>query len=95
MDRLMIEKLVKKNGMRFQSMIAQEECAELIQAISKCLRSKDFPVEHERENLIEEMADVMICLQQLQYMYYIDDEELYAMKQKKENRLIEREGLRE
>lgn len=95
MDKLKIEKLVKKNGMRFQSMIAQEECAELIQAISKCLRSKDFPVEHERENLIEEMADVMICLQQLQYMYYIDDEELYAIKQKKENRLIEREGLRE
>lgn len=95
MDKLKIEKLVKKNGMRFQSMIAQEECAELIQAISKCLRSKDFPVEYERENLIEEMADVMICLQQLQYMYYIDDEELYAMKQKKENRLVEREGLRE
>ena len=94
MDRLMIEKLVKKNGMRFQSMIAQEECAELIQAISKCLRSKDFPVEYERENLIEEMADVMICLQQLQYMYYIDDEELYAMKQYKEKRLIEREGLK-
>ena len=95
MDKLKIEKLVKKNGIRFQSMIAQEECAELIQAISKCLRSKDFPVEYVRENLIEEMADVMICLQQLQYMYYIDDEELYAMKQKKENRLIEREGLRE
>ena len=95
MDKLKIEKLVKKNGMRFQSMIAQEECAELIQAISKCLRSKDFPVEHERENLIEEIADVMICLQQLQYMYYIDDEELYAMKQYKEKRLIEREGLKE
>lgn len=95
MDKLKIEKLVKKNGMRFQSMIAQEECAELIQAISKCLRSKEFPVEYERENLIEEMADVMICLQQLQYMYYIDDEELYEMKQYKENRLIEREGLKE
>lgn len=95
MDKLKIEKLVKKNGIHFQSMIAQEECAELIQAISKCLRSKDFPVEYERENLIEEMADVMICLQQLQYMYYIDDEELYAMKQKKENRLITREGLKE
>ena len=95
MDKLKIEKLVKKNGMRFQSMIAQEECAELIQAISKCLRSKDFPVEYERENLIEEMADIMICLEQLQIMYYIDDEELYAMKQYKEKRLIERGGLKE
>lgn len=93
MDRLKIEKLVKKNGIRFQSMIAQEECAELIQAISKCLRSKEEIPIKERMNLIEEMADVMICIQQLQCMYYISDEELYSMKQKKENRLIEREKL--
>ena len=93
MDRLKIGKLVKKNGIRFQSMIAQEECAELIQAISKCLRSKEEIPIKERMNLIEEIADVMICIQQLQCMYYINDEELYAMKQKKENRLIEREKL--
>lgn len=95
MDRLEIEKLVKKNGIKNQSMIAMEECAELIQAISKCYRNKELIPTEVRENLIEEMADVMICLQQLQYMYYIDDEELYAMKQKKENRLITREGLKE
>lgn len=93
MDRLKIEKLVKKNGMNLQSMIAQEECAELIQAISKCLRTKEIPAMNQRENLIEEMANVMICLEQLQIMYFIDDEELYAMKQKKEKRLIEREKL--
>lgn len=93
MDRLKIEKLVKKNGIRLQSTIAQEECAELIQAVSKCLRSKEEVPIKERMNLIEEMADVMICLQLLQCMYYINDEELYAMKQKKENRLIEREKL--
>ena len=95
MDRLMIEKLVKKNGMRFQSTIAQEECAELIQAISKCLRSKEAIPIKERMNLIEEMADVMICIQQLQIMYHVTDEELHAMKQYKEKRLIEREGLKE
>lgn len=94
MDGLEIEKLVKKNGIKNQSVIAMEECAELIQAISKCLRSKEAIPIKERMNLIEEMADVMICLEELQIMYYIDDEELYAMKQKKENRLIEREGLR-
>lgn len=95
MDRLEIEKLVKKNGIKHQSMIAMEECAELQQVISKCYRNKELIPTEVRENLIEEMADVMICLQQLQYMYYIDDEELYAMKQKKENRLITREGLKE
>lgn len=95
MDKLEIEKLVKKNGIKHQSMIAMEECAELIQAISKCLRSKEMIPTEVREHLIEEMADVMICLEQLQIMYYIDDEELYAMKQKKENRLLTREGLKE
>lgn len=49
----------------------------------------------ERECLMEKMADIMICLEQLQIMYYIDDEELYAIKQKKENRLLTREGLKE
>ena len=95
MDKKLVKKIIDKNGTVAQSMIAMEECSELIQAISKCLRSKDLIPTETREHLIEEMADVMICLQQLQYMYYIDDEELYAMKQKKENRLIDREGLRE
>ena len=90
MDEITIQKLIKKNGIRYQSGIAQEECAELIQAISKCLRSKEAIPIKERMNLIEEMADVMICIQQLQIMYHVKDEELHAMKQYKEKRLIER-----
>ena len=93
MDEITIQKLIKKNGIRYQSGIAQEECAELIQAISKCLRSKETIPIKERMNLIEEMADVMICIHQMQIMYHITDEELHAMKQYKEKRLIEREGL--
>lgn len=93
MDEITIQKLIKKNGIRYQSGIAQEECAELIQAISKCLRSKEVIPIKERMNLIEEMADVIICTQQLQIMYHITDEELHAMKQYKEKILIEREGL--
>ena len=93
MDEITIQKLIKKNGIRYQSGIAQEECAELIQAISKCLRSKEAIPIKERMNLIEEVADVMICIQQLQIMYHVTDEELHAMKQYKEKRLIEREGL--
>lgn len=95
MDETTTQKPTKKNGIRYQSGIAQEECAELIQAISKCLRSKEAIPIKERMNLIEEMADVMICIQQLQIMYHVTDEELHAMKQYKEKRLIEREGLRE
>lgn len=95
MRQKLIEKVIDKNGITNQLFIAVEECSELQQAISKCYRNKELIPTEVRENLIEEMADVMICLQQLQYMYYIDDEELYAIKQKKENRLIEREGLKE
>ena len=80
MDEITIQKLIKKNGIRYQSGISQEECAELIQAISKCLRSKEAVPIKERMNLIEEMADVMICIQQLQIMYHVTDEELHAMK---------------
>ena len=85
-----IKKIVDKWGMKNQSMIAMEECAELIQAISKCIRTKEFPAIEEREHLIEEMADVMFCIEQLQVMYSITDEELYAMKQSKEKRTMER-----
>lgn len=85
-----IKKIIDKYGIKAQSMIAMEECAELIQAISKCVRSNNFPAVEEREHLIEEMADVMFCMEQLQVMYSITDEELYAMKQSKEKRTIER-----
>ena len=52
------------------------------------LENKDL-----RKHLVEEMADVLICIQQLQIMYHVTDEELHAMKQYKEKRSIEREGL--
>lgn len=95
MDEITIQKLVKKNGIRYQSGIAQEECAELIQAISKCLRSKEAIPIKERMNLIEEMADVQICLEQLQVMFHISDTEILCWKEAKENRLLTREGLKE
>ena len=95
MRQKLIEKVIDKNGIKNQLFIAVEECAELQQAISKCYRNKELIPTEVWENLIEEMADVMICLEQLQIMYYIDDEELYAMKQYKEKRLIERGGLKE
>lgn len=95
MDRLMIEKLVKKNGITNQLFIAVEECAELQQAISKCYRNKELIPAEVRENLIEEMADVMICLEQLKVIFHINEEELKYWIEAKENRLLTREGLKE
>lgn len=93
MDKELVKKIIHKHGTVTQSMIAMEECSELIQAISKCLRSKDLIPTETREHLIEEMADVMICLEQLMAMYSITDEELISWIERKELRLKKREGI--
>ncbi len=79
--------VVNKYGKEIQSTICMEECAELIQAISKMKRGKD-----NRDNLIEEMADVLIAFSQLRYIYDItDDEEIIKWvdaKQDRQRRLL-------
>lgn len=95
MDKELVKKVIHKHGTVTQSMIAMEECSELIQAISKCLRSKDLIPTETREHLIEEMADVTICLEQLMVMYSITFQELDAWIERKELRLKKREGLKE
>ena len=59
-------------GKQLQSIVCMEECAELIQAISKKLREPTSPNDH----LAEEMADVIICLHQLKMMYGIKDKDI-------------------
>lgn len=63
---------IRKYGKEIQSIVCMEECSELIQAVSKCLRGKPDAT----DNLAEEMADVIICLYLLQEMYDITDEQL-------------------
>lgn len=58
-------KTIEKYGKEMQSIVCMEECSELVQAISKCLRGKPDAT----DNLAEEMADVTICLYLLQEMY--------------------------
>lgn len=85
-----LKKTIEKNGITVQSMIAMEECAELAQAVSKCLRSKEMiPIER-REHLIEEMADVLIVIEQLKIVYHITDDELNCWVESKVNRLEQR-----
>lgn len=93
MDKELVKKIIHKHGTVTQSMIAMEECSELIQAISKCLRSKEMIPTETREHLIEEMADVTICLEQLMVMYSITFQELDAWIERKELRLKKREGI--
>jgi len=59
--KLLYDKLKKKFGLKSQLGIAQEELAELIQAISKYNRKGQI------DKVIDEMADVYIVLEQLSY----------------------------
>lgn len=97
METKNIQTIIKRNGITRQSIIAMEECSELQKAISKCLRFEQgdrFVADNQRENLIEEIADVLICIEQLQVMYSIDHEEIEAMKLAKEKRNMERNGIK-
>lgn len=77
---------IRKYGKEIQSIVCMEECSELIQAVSKCLRGKPGAI----DNLAEEMADVTICLYLLKEMYGITDEQLEEWIARKTARQYER-----
>lgn len=86
MDRYGIEK---------QSLVAMEELAELQKVISKLVRNpeeKTKPLEFKglRHNLIEEMADVLICMDQLIEYYQIQGIEIQDTIQAKQERQAKR-----
>lgn len=56
------KKAVSFYGAESRKQLAQEECAELIQALSKDIRNK-------KHNVEEEMADVLIMIEQLFSIY--------------------------
>ena len=60
-DKSIIAKSINYYGEEIQSTVCMEECAELIQAISKAKRGKI-----NRDNMIEEIADVLICIEKKQ-----------------------------
>ena len=57
-------------------MMAMEECGELIQAISKCERAGLSNFVATRNNLIEEMGDVIISIYALGDRYSITPEDI-------------------
>ena len=84
-DSNVVKKSIEHYGADLQTVVCMEECAELIQAISKMKRGKD-----NRNNLIEEVADVMICMEILKQVYGISDNEIQNYVCQKQNRSIER-----
>ena len=84
---------IKAHGVSEETVIAMEECAELIQAISK-VRRYGFGGQY-KDNLIEELADVNIVIIELMMMFDISEDEFYNVLDRKIKRIKNRlEGKR-
>lgn len=83
---------INRFGKRHQLSVAQEELAELIQAISKYNRSLDnqFDKEKAKQMIIEEMADVTIMMAQLIDITEIKQSQIDAAIKLKTLRMEER-----
>lgn len=71
-DGLVIAESIEHYGKNLQLAVCQEECAELIQAISKDIRGQRTA----RDHIAEELGDVLICCEMLQQIYQISDTEV-------------------
>ena len=80
-----VQRSIEHYGKDVQSTVCMEECAELIQAISKEKRGKS-----DKDHLAEEMADVIICIKMLKQIYNITEDEIYSWVINKQERIIER-----
>lgn len=83
-----LDKVAHINGEGLTLTIATEECAELIQSITKVKRY-GFHDKYE-ENLHEEVADVLICITELLCLGYLDVDKVKDYQKLKINREIER-----
>lgn len=93
-----INKIVNYFGNK-TPIVAMEECGELIQAISKMERdelAKCPGVNNSiKDNLIEELADVYICIEMLGDYYGISSDVFWSMVEQKIQRGIERAEFKE
>ena len=64
--------------------LLQEECAEVVQAVSKCRR---FGLEDKRADLIQELGDVTLLIGLLKAHGLYTDAELHAAELVKSNKL--------
>ena len=82
-DEIVIARSVDHYGEEIQATVCMQECAELIQSISKEKRGKI-----DRDNMIEEIADVLICIETLKQIYSIPDLNIEEWIERKQKRMI-------
>lgn len=70
-----VREIAAHYGIKSQEQVAIEECAELIQAITKSNRGAQSGIEREVKilNIANEIADVRIMCEQLTYLYGIGE----------------------
>lgn len=78
------EKLKTENGIDGQLMVAVEELSELTKEITKLSRGKGSTM-----RLTEEIADVQICIEQLQQFFCVSNQSIKVFKDFKLKRLEE------
>lgn len=93
---LSIQKIADTYGYNAQSRQCIEEMAELTQAINKFWRKElqcgklttlEVPIGSPSEqNIKEEIADVLICIEQLKYLLSIKEKDIQKIIEKKINR---------
>lgn len=94
-DARVNDETMDRYGIQNQSLVAMEELSELQKAVSKLVRypeerTKPFDFKGLRNNLIEEMADVLICMDQLIEYYQIERSEIQEFIQAKQARQAKR-----
>ena len=82
-DKSIVSKSIKHYGEGIQSVVCMEELSELSQAISKEIRGIG-----DRSNLVEEMADVIICLEILKQIFVVTNVEIEEWVKFKQGRTI-------
>ena len=84
-DKSIVSKSIKHYGEGIQSVVCMEELSELSQAISKEIRGIG-----DRSNLVEEIADVTICLEILKQIFAVTNVELEEWVKFKQERNLKR-----
>ena len=84
-EKDLYERNIQYHGIEQETTIAMEECSELIKAISKCKRYGC--VDKYRDNLIEEITDVLIIINELQLIYDISNDDIENIKKYKIDRM--------
>ena len=86
-EKEILQAAIDTYGKKSQCAMAMEECGELVQAINKVCREFSYS---RRDNLIEEIADVLIMIEQLKLMFDLSDREISIMRDRKLQRLERR-----